>query len=102
MSYVLTHMPTTAPSTSSSGRGVAPADVHLDGSDLLMIGEYAKAYRIAVSTVRKRLRLGTLTPWPFATRPYRWRRIDVVEDLGRKGAAPRVSKKKARARRRTQ
>lgn len=46
--------------------------------------EIAGVYRLAQSTIRKRLQKGVFIPRPFDRYPYRWNRDDIAADLQRK------------------
>jgi len=50
---------------------------------LMTITEVAAFYRISVSTIRRELQNGTMSPQPWRRYPYRWRRDDVLADLKR-------------------
>jgi len=50
---------------------------------VLTIPEMAVLYRISIATIRRQLQNGTFAPRPWEKYPYRWRREDVIADLGR-------------------
>lgn len=54
---------------------------------VLLIDDIARLYRQHAETVRKKCRQGTFRPLPFEHRPWRWRRVDVLDDLERHGPA---------------
>ena len=53
---------------------------------ILRIDEIARIYRRGVETIRRELRQGIFRPLPFDTHPYRWRRVDILDDIARRPA----------------
>jgi hypothetical protein len=72
-----------------------PVFVSLDDAPVvLLIEEIASIYRKRVSTIRKDCGDGTFRPAPFATRPYRWLKDDVVADIARRAAVTQEEMRK--------
>lgn len=53
---------------------------------VLRIDDLARIYRRGVETIRRELRQGIFRPLPFELHPYRWRRVDVIDDIERRPA----------------
>jgi hypothetical protein len=53
---------------------------------VLTIPDLARIYRRGVETIRRECRLGIFRPLPFDVRPYRWRRVDILDDVVRRPA----------------
>lgn len=51
---------------------------------VLKLKDILRIYRIGRTIAFRDLSRGTFRPMPFARNPYRWRRIDVEEDLCRR------------------
>ena len=64
---------------------------------VVLIREVARIYRRGVETIRKELRKGIFRPLPFDERPYRWRRVDIIDDVLHRSAesARRTRRRKA-------
>lgn len=58
--------------------------------ELLTLSEVAAIYRRGLWGLRKDLQARTFVPAPFLTRPYRWRKADVLRHLD--GSSSRLRK----------
>jgi len=50
---------------------------------VLMVPEISRIYRLSTATIYKQIRAGVFVPPPWARRPYRWLREDILADLRR-------------------
>lgn len=53
---------------------------------ILRVADMVRIYRRNADTIRRELRQGIFRPLPFDTNPYRWRRVDVLDDVVRRPA----------------
>src|SRR5262245_42551353 len=83
--------PTTTPKRTARRRGTGDV-VCGSGVELpitLTVLDVCDVYDRARSTVMRDVTRGIFLPAPYDTRPYRWRKEDVVNDLAQKAAAAR-------------
>ena len=48
---------------------------------VLKVPDVSRLYRISITTIRRRCRLGTFRPRPDATNPYTWKKATILRDL---------------------
>ena len=53
---------------------------------ILRVPDIVRIYRRSPDTIRRELRQGLFRPLPFDVHPYRWRRVDVLDDIERRPA----------------